>query len=92
MNIIKFFAVPMTCLLLHSVASHAGDVSKIGVVDFQQILQNSKSGQEIQSKIKQKGEAFKSELQKKQEEIQEMQEKYKREYLLLCRYVGKSWS
>ena len=83
MKIIKRLVFLMICLLMHSAASYAEDNSKIGVVDFQQIMQNSKSGQEIQSKIKQKGEALKSELQKKQDEIKEMEEKYKRESIIL---------
>ena len=46
-------------------------------------LSNSKSGLEVQSKIKQQGEALKSELQNKQDEIKGMQEKYKRESVIL---------
>jgi outer membrane protein len=83
MKIINLLVFPLICLLMLSGTSYADDNFKIGVVNFQQILQNSKSGQEIQSKIKQKGEAFKSELQKKQDEIKELQEKYKRESVIL---------
>ena len=83
MKIVKLFVVFMVFFLMHSEVSRAGDNSKIGVVDFQQILQNSKSGLEVQSKIKQQGEALKSELQNKQDEIKGMQEKYKRESVIL---------
>ena len=83
MKIIRFLIFPMTFLFLHSTAAYAGDNFKIGVVDFQQVLQKSKSGQEIQDQIKQKGEALKSEIQKKQDDIKIMQEKYKRESLVL---------
>ena len=70
-------------LLTLSVVGFAGDDAKFGVVDFQQILQDSKSGQEIQNKIKLGGETLKSELQAKQAEIKELQEQYKREALIL---------
>ena len=83
MTITRFLIFPLTFLLIHSAAAYAGDSFKIGVVDFQQVLQKSKSGQEIQNQIKQKGEALKSEIQKKQDEIKIMQEKYKRESLVL---------
>ncbi len=83
MKIVNLLLVLMAFFLMHSEVSRAGDNSKIGVVDFQQILQNSKSGHEVQSKIKQKGEALKFELQNKQDEIKGMQEKYKRESVIL---------
>ena len=83
MKIVKLLVVFMVFFLMNSQVSRAGDNSKIGVVDFQQILQESKSGLEVQSELKQKGEALKSELQIKQDEIKEMQEKYKRESVIL---------
>ena len=83
MKLVKLFIVLMALFLMHTEVSRAGDNAKIGVVDFQQILQKSKSGLELQSEIKQKGEALKSELQNKQKEIKEMEEKYKRESVIL---------
>ena len=86
MKITKLFVAVvaiMIFLLMLVEASFAGGNSKIGVVDFQEILKNSKSGQEVQSKIKEQGEALKVELQEKQDEIKELQEKYKRESVIL---------
>jgi outer membrane protein len=62
---------------------HAENISKIAVVDFQYVLRNSKAGQEIQSKILKKGEALKSELKEKQDDIKEMQERFKEESPIL---------
>ena len=73
----------MICLFMFSMAGHADDNSKIGVIDFKQIQQDSILGKEIQQKIIHKVEALKSEIQTKQDTIKEMQENYKRESLLL---------
>ena len=83
MKITRVFVAILVFMLTQVAAGHAGGSTKIGVVDFQEILQNSRSGQEIQSKIKEQGQALKVELQKKQDEIKEMQEKYKRESVIL---------
>ena len=87
MKYFNFFAVPMICLLLYSVASYGDDNFKVGLLDFQQILKQSKTGQKIQSEIKQKRESLTSELQEKQNRIKEMQEKYKRESLVLSNEI-----
>ena len=83
MKIVRVFAIVLVLFLVHVEASHADGKMKFGVVDFQEILQKSKSGRDAQSKIKAQGEALKIELQKKQDEIKEMQEKYKRESVIL---------
>ena len=87
MTPIKIFIVSMVFLLMHSIASYGGDNFKVAVVDFQRILQNSKLGQQSENEVKQKGEALKSELQKKQEEIKTMQERFKRESPVLSQEI-----
>lgn len=83
MKIAKVCVIVLVLFLVHVVASHAGGKAKIGVVDFQKVLQKSKSGRDAQNQIQAQGEALKVELQKKQDEIKEMQEKYKRESVIL---------
>jgi len=57
----------------------AAELSKIGVVDFGEIVERSIAGKEIQKKIQQKGNELKSELESAQVEIRELQEKFKQE-------------
>ena len=57
----------------------AADFTRIGVVDFGQIMERSSDGKAIQKKIQEKGEQLKSELEKAQVEIKALQEKYSQE-------------
>jgi outer membrane protein len=57
----------------------AADGFKIGIVDFKQFMETSTVGKSIQKEIKKKGDQLKSELERIQTELTELQEKYKQE-------------
>ncbi len=74
----KLFGLLVLILILNS-NSLAADGFKIGIVDFKQFMDTSIVGKSIQKEIKDKGARLKSELEKIQTELKELQEKYKRE-------------
>lgn len=57
---------------LIGVSAYAADVAKIGVVDFQKILETSNAGKAGQAEIKKQGEKMESDLKKKGAEIEEL--------------------
>jgi len=65
--------------------SYAADVAKIGVVDFQKILETSKVGQAAQNEIKSQGEKMEVTLKDKGEEIENLKKKLEREALVIDR-------
>ena len=79
----KVIFVIMFCFLLLNINAHAARSDKIGIIDFQQILNNSIEGKAIQREIIQKRDELKSELDKAQAEIKTLQEQYKNEALIL---------
>ena len=83
MKYFKFILAMTGCLFLFSTVSNAGDAVKIGVVDFQQILNQSRTGKSAQEKINKKGRAFKAEIEKAQTDIKAFQDKARREAPLL---------
>lgn len=66
-----------------TVASYGADVAKIGIVDFQKILQNSNPGKKSMAEINQKGEELKADLENKGKEIEEMRTSLEREVMVL---------
>ena len=74
----KLFWLFVFILILNS-NSLAADGFKIGMVDFKQFMDTSIEGKSIQKEIKDKGEQLKSELKKRQTELNKLQEEYKRE-------------
>jgi len=73
----------VVCLLLFNGIGHADDTMKIGVVDFQQIMNESATGKSIMDEINKKGQTFKTEIQSAQSDIQAFQDKARREGPLL---------
>jgi len=83
MKYFKFILAMTGCLILFSPVCNAGDAVKIGVVDFQQILNQSSTGKSAQEKINKKGRALKAEIEKAQADIKAFQDKARREAPLL---------
>ena len=83
MRYIKFLLAVTGCLILFSTFCNAGDAVTIGVVDFQQILNHSRTGKSAQEKINKKGQALKTEIEKAQADIKAFQDKARREAPLL---------
>jgi len=66
-------------------ASHAADVAKIGVVDFQKILENSNAGKAAQAEINKQGKKMEEDLNQKGAEIEEMKKRLEREALVISK-------
>jgi outer membrane protein len=83
MKYFKFVLVMTGCLILFSPVCNADDDVKIGVIDFQQVLNQSRTGKSVQEAINKKGQAFKAEIEKAQADIKAFQDKARREAPLL---------
>jgi outer membrane protein len=83
MKYLKLILVMTGCLILFSPVCNADDDVKIGVIDFQQVLNQSRTGKSVQEAINKKGQAFKAEIEKAEEEIKAFQDKARREAPLL---------
>jgi len=83
----RFQTIQMICLIIMCFVSTslAADVIKIGVVDFQKILEESKVGKSAQSEIKTQGEKMEKDLKEKGEEIEKLKEKLERDALVIDR-------
>jgi outer membrane protein len=69
------FSVLMMLFFLSGVSAFAADVAKIGIVDFQKILETSNAGKAGQAELKKQSEKMESELKKKGSEIEELNKK-----------------
>lgn len=74
------FIVAISLLFVPLVS--AGDNEKIGIVDFKELINNSKAGSLVKTEIKEKGEALQTELNKSQADLKRMQQTYERESIL----------
>lgn len=74
----------ITCLLslLLVVPAFGADV-KIGVIDFQQVLKESRAGKAAQQEIKQKAEELEASLKRKGDEIEGLQSQLQRDALVM---------
>ena len=86
MNSIKNFPTVgvLSFFLLTGVLS-AADVPKIGVVDFQKILEVSEAGKTAQGEISKQGKQMEADLQGKGAEIEDFEKKIDRESLLMSK-------
>ena len=65
--------------------SLGADVAKIGIVDFQKILETSLAGKAAQVEISKHGKKMENALKQKQAELQEMKQTMDREALVMSR-------
>jgi outer membrane protein len=65
--------------------SLAADVAKIGVIDFQKVLETSTAGKAIQAELKKKNEKMAADLQKKGMEIEKIQKRLERESMVMSK-------
>ena len=81
----KVFPILFLGLLCFASFAQAADVAKIGVVDFQKILQNSSAGKYAQAEINKKGKQMESELAKKGAGIEERKKQIEKESLVMSK-------
>ena len=80
-RIICIFSIFMLC----SHFALAADVAKIGVIDFQKILETSAAGKAIQAELKSKNEMMAADLQKKGTEIENISKRLERESMVMSK-------
>ena len=86
MRMIKMVFVGITLVLLSGVMpSYGADVAKIGVIDFQRILETSSAGKSADAEIKKQGKKMEIELRQKQKELQGLNNKLEREALVMSK-------
>jgi len=78
-------AIWFLIFVFFSTYSMAADVAKIGVVDFQKILENSTAGKSIQAQLKSENEKMAADLQKKGEEIESIRKRLERESMVMSK-------
>ncbi len=74
--------------LIFILCSHlalAADVAKIGVIDFQKILETSAAGKAIQTELKAKNEEMAADLQRKGAEIENISKRLERESMVMSK-------
>jgi len=75
----------VSILILFSKFSLAADVAKIGVIDFQKVLETSAAGKAIQAELKAKNEKMAVDLQKKGSEIEKISKRLERESMVMSK-------
>ncbi|MBU0987528.1 MAG: OmpH family outer membrane protein [Proteobacteria bacterium] len=64
-------------------SSYGADVAKIGIIDFQKILETSNAGKKAQAEISKAGKKMEADLKQKGAEIEEVKQKLEREALVM---------
>ncbi|MBW1696309.1 MAG: OmpH family outer membrane protein [Deltaproteobacteria bacterium] len=64
---------------------YGADVAKIGVIDFQRILENSSAGKYAQAEINKKGKLMEEELKRKGAEIEKRKKQLERQALVMSK-------
>jgi outer membrane protein len=72
-------------LLLISVSSYGADVAKLGIIDFQRVLDTSSAGKVAQALINKKGKKMKDDLNMKGEELEKIKKQYESEALVMSK-------
>ena len=88
MNMMKnILAVGVLSFFFLTGASSAADVAKIGVVDFQKILEISNAGKTAQVEINKQGKQMETDLKDRGAEIEDIEKKIERESLVMSKEV-----
>ncbi len=85
MKIRKIAFIAISFIFFFAVHSYSADVAKIGVIDFQRILETSSPGKLAQSEINEKGKKMEAELKTKGAAIEELQKKLERDALVMSK-------
>jgi len=86
MRIFKIAFVTMILFVcFFGVSSYGADVAKIGVVNFQDILEKSDAGKKATAEINKSGKEMEDSLKKKGEEIDAIKKKLEREALVMSK-------
>jgi len=85
MQTAKIASASAILFLFSLTVSYGADVAKIGVVDFQRILEISNSGKSAQTEIKSRGEKMEADLKEKGTELEALKKRLEREVLVMSK-------
>lgn len=85
MRVIQTAMVLTFLVLLSAGSAPAADVAKIGVVDFQRVLETSDAGKAAQEEVNLEGEKMEKDLKAKGSEIEEIEKKLERESMVMSK-------
>ena len=88
MNMMKhILTVAAVSLFLWTGVAAAADATKIGVVDFQKVLETSTPGKTAQDEINKQGKQMEADLKSRGAEIEDLEKKMDRESLVMSKDV-----
>ncbi len=76
------------CVLIiacYSMPAWSADVAKIGIIDFERVLNESSAGKKAREEINQKGEDLKAKLEQMKKEVEELNLNMEREALVMSK-------
>ena len=83
-----FLAATFTLTLLCVIPdSFCADKYKIGIIDFQRILEKSKAGEAAQEEINKAGKKMEKDLKKKRDEIKELEKQLERDAMVMSEEI-----
>lgn len=84
---IRLMCIAITLLMPHLAANaaSAADVAKIGVVNFQRILENAEVGKSAQAELKSAKDRMEGDLKAKGAEIEELRSRLERESMVMSK-------
>ena len=86
MRIASVFFIMTWCVgVLFGITAEAADVAKIGVIDFQRVLEASSAGKYAQAEINKQGKKMEADLKKRGAEIEETKQRLEREALVMSK-------
>ena len=85
MKAMKIFGAILACALTFAGSASAADVAKIGVVDFQQVIQESDAGKQVQERIQKQGREMEAELQDLGQQIENLQKQLSRDSMVMSK-------
>ena len=79
------FTTCLFVLIFFGAFAIAADVAKIGVIDFQKVLETSDAGKTIQTELKKENEKMAVDLQQKGGEIEKIRKRLERESMVMSK-------
>lgn len=81
-NQIAYYILALAVLMAGTISASAAEL-KIGVVDFQKIINDSEPGKKFEADMKQEGKQMEAEIEKNKEELKQLKEKLEREAMVM---------
>ncbi len=82
MRIHKLLVTSLLAVLISAPAVYSADVAKIGIIDFQQIVEESEPGKQAKAEINAQGSKMQAELKRKADDLKEMEKQLERDSLV----------